>query len=165
MTLNPRSIAVPSLADVSDLGARLAKIRAEITGRIVFTTSFGLEDQVIVHAIFTGGHDIEVVTLDTGRLFAETYDVWAATEERYQRRIIAYVPETDAVEHLVASQGINGFRQSVEARQTCCDVRKVAPLRRARWPALWPGSPASAPSSRQTAPASRWPRSMRCTTS
>jgi phosphoadenosine phosphosulfate reductase len=130
-TLSPRPLALPTLDEAQDLPSRLAAIRAGIAGRIVFTTSFGLEDQVVAHVIFTGGHDIEVVTLDTGRLFAETYDVWAATEQRYQRRIVAYAPETDAVEHLVAAQGINGLRQSLEARQACCGVRKVAPLRRA----------------------------------
>lgn len=132
MTAKPRSApAVPVLTDVSDLGSRIAKARAEIAGRIVFTTSFGLEDQAITHAIFTAGHAIDVVTLDTGRLFAETYEVWAATERRYKRRIIAYAPEGDAIEHLVAMQGVDGFRRSVETRQACCHVRKVAPLRRA----------------------------------
>jgi phosphoadenosine phosphosulfate reductase len=125
------SLVLPALGEVPDLATRLARIRQEIAGRIVFTTSFGLEDQVLADAIFSEGHNIEVVTLDTGRLFPETYDVWAATEERYRRRIVAYAPDTDAVEHLVAAQGINGFRNSVEARQTCCSVRKVAPLRRA----------------------------------
>ena len=127
---NP-TVVLPALGEVPGLAGRLARIRQAITGRIVFTTSFGLEDQVLADAIFTGSHEIEVVTLDTGRLFPETYDVWAATEERYRRRIVAYAPETDAVEHLVASQGINGFRSSVEARVACCGVRKVAPLRRA----------------------------------
>jgi phosphoadenosine phosphosulfate reductase len=119
------------LADAPDLRSRLHLIRNEIAGRIVFTTSFGLEDQVLAHAIFSSGHDIEVATLDTGRLFPETYDVWVETEERYGRRIVAYGPETDAVEHLVASQGINGFRSSIEARHACCGTRKVAPLQRA----------------------------------
>jgi phosphoadenosine phosphosulfate reductase len=128
---DPLTVVLPALREVSDLAARLARIRHDISGRIVFTTSFGLEDQVLADAIFTGGHDIEVVTLDTGRLFPETYEVWAATEERYRRRIVAYAPETDSVEHLVASQGINGFRNSVEARLACCSVRKVALLRRA----------------------------------
>lgn len=131
MTGNPRSVNLPALSHLSELGARLARSRADVAGRIIFTTSFGLEDQVIAHAIFTGGHDIEVATLDTGRLFPETYEVWAATEARYQRRIAVYAPETDAVERLLASQGVDGFRRSVEARRACCGVRKVAPLRRA----------------------------------
>jgi phosphoadenosine phosphosulfate reductase len=114
-----------------DLFERLAAIRAEITGRVVFTTSFGLEDQAIAHAIFAQALAIDVATLDTGRLFPETYDVWAQTEQRYGVRVLAFAPERSAVEALIAGQGINGFRSSVEARLDCCAVRKVAPLARA----------------------------------
>ncbi len=114
-----------------DLGARLAAIRAAIAGRIVFTTSFGLEDQAIAHALFERDLAIEVVTLDTGRMFPETYTVWAETERRYGRRIGALFPEQHAVESLVARQGIDGFYESVQARIACCAVRKVEPLRRA----------------------------------
>jgi phosphoadenosine phosphosulfate reductase len=114
-----------------DLFERLAAIRAEIQGRLVFTTSFGLEDQAIAHAIFAQALAIDVATLDTGRLFTETYDVWAATERRYGVRVLAFTPERRAVEALIAGQGIDGFRSSVEARLGCCTVRKVAPLARA----------------------------------
>ncbi|WP_137390728.1 phosphoadenylyl-sulfate reductase [Rhodoligotrophos defluvii] len=115
------------------LAGRLRAVRQLIPGRLVFTTSFGLEDQAITHAIFTHGlgKDIEVVTLDTGRLFAETYELWAETEERYGCRIRAFAPDTVSVEALVAGQGINGFRHSVDARLACCAVRKVEPLGRA----------------------------------
>src|SRR5215210_4676361 len=117
----------------AQLLGRLSLVRSRVPGRLVFTTSFGLEDQAVTHAICTAypSLDVEIVTLDTGRLFPETYDLWAETEERYGRRIVAYGPDTDAVEHLVASQGINGFRSSIEARQACCGTRKVAPLQRA----------------------------------
>ena len=71
------------------------------------------------------------MTLDTGRLFPETYDLWAQTEERYGRRINAVTPDRSDLEALVARQGINGFRHSVEARTACCDIRKVEPLGRA----------------------------------
>src|SRR5580704_8805926 len=114
-----------------DLFERLAAIRAQIPGRVVFTTSFGLEDQAIAHAIFAQALAIDVVTLDTGRLFPETYDVWAQTERRYGVRVLAFAPEHRAVETLIARQGIDGFRSSVEARLDCCAVRKVAPLARA----------------------------------
>ena len=66
-----------------DLSGRLAALRAAIDGRVVFTTSFGIEDQAIAHAIFAQRLPIDVVTLDTGRLFPQTYDVWAETERRY----------------------------------------------------------------------------------
>jgi phosphoadenosine phosphosulfate reductase len=114
-----------------DLADRLADIRSAIAGRIVFTTSFGLEDQAIAHALFERDLAIDVVTLDTGRLFPETYAVWAETERRYGRRIGAVFPEQGAVEALIARQGIDGFYGSLAARLACCGVRKVEPLGRA----------------------------------
>lgn len=122
--LNERATGLP-LAD------RLAIARDTIPGRLVFTTSFGLEDQAIAHIIFSMRLDICVVTLDTGRLFIETYALWAETERHYGRRIEAYYPRHDALERYVASQGINGFYASPQARRQCCDVRKVEPLSRA----------------------------------
>jgi phosphoadenosine phosphosulfate reductase len=100
-------------------------------GRIVFTTSFGQEDQAITHAIFTSSLPIDVVTLDTGRFFDETYSLWADTQKRYGKPIQPFYPNTGAVESLVKSNGINGFYDSVEARKACCHVRKVEPLNRA----------------------------------
>jgi phosphoadenosine phosphosulfate reductase len=125
---------VTSLA--SQLGAlalaeRVEAVRAGVPGRIVFTTSFGLEDQVLTHAILTAELAIEVVTLDTGRLFPETYALWGETERRYGRRLHCLMPEGAAVEALVAQHGIEGFRASLTARHACCGVRKVEPLRRA----------------------------------
>jgi phosphoadenosine phosphosulfate reductase len=114
-----------------DLHQRLAAVRTQIFGRVVFTTSFGLEDQAIAHAIFSQGLAIDVVTLDTGRLFPETHEVWAATERRYGVRVLAFAPEHGSVEALIARQGIDGLRFSVAARLDCCDIRKVAPLARA----------------------------------
>lgn len=119
--------ALPAL----DLFGRLAAIRAHLPGRIVFTTSFGLEDQAIGHAIFLQNLAIDVATLDTGRLFPETHEVWAETEKRYERRVTAFAPSHASLEALVAQQGIGGFRSSLAARLECCNVRKVAPLDRA----------------------------------
>ncbi len=110
---------------------RIARFRAAVEGRIVFTTSFGLEDQVLTHQLSETAADIEIATLDTGRLFPETYELWAETERRYGRRVRAMVPQTEALEALVAKQGINGFYESREARLACCHVRKVEPLNRA----------------------------------
>jgi phosphoadenosine phosphosulfate reductase len=110
---------------------RLATARTLVCGRILFTTSFGIEDQAIAHAIFRQGLAIEVVTLDTGRLFPQTYEVWAQTERHYGRRIPAFYPDRAAVESLIARQGIDGFYDSIAARRACCAVRKVEPLSRA----------------------------------
>ena len=120
-------------SDMSEasLAERLALVEKADLGRTVFTTSFGLEDQVITDAMLTAGSTIEIVSLDTGRLFPETTDLWAETEARYGRRIPALVPEAPALEALIAENGINGFRRSVAARLSCCGVRKVEPLARA----------------------------------
>jgi phosphoadenosine phosphosulfate reductase len=114
-----------------DLPARLRAIRDALPGRIALTTGFGLEGQAITHAVFESGLAIDVVTLDTGRLFPETYAVWAETEQRYRRRIRGFFPDQERIEGYVAREGINAFRNSIEARQTCCHIRKVEPLRRA----------------------------------
>jgi sulfate adenylyltransferase large subunit/thioredoxin-dependent adenylylsulfate APS reductase len=118
------------LADL-DAATRLAAFRREVEGTIAFTTSFGLEDQVILHMICEAGLAIDLVTLDTGRLFPETYATWAETEEHYGRRIRAIYPRHTALEVLVREQGINGMYRSREARAACCEVRKVEPLGRA----------------------------------
>ena len=128
-----RDLPTPLLREMegADLSGRLAAARSRISGPIVFTTSFGLEDQAVAHAVFVGGLDIEVVTLDTGRLFPETYELWAETERRYGRRIRAFAPDRAGLEALVEGQGIDGFRDSVANRKACCGVRKVEPLGRA----------------------------------
>ncbi len=119
-------------AALRPLGAldRLRALRERVPGRIVFTTSLGIEDQALAHMIFSADLAIDVVTLETGRLFPETYAVWAETEARYGRRIRPVHPEAEALEALVARHGVNGFRHSVEARKACCGARKIAPLRR-----------------------------------
>jgi sulfate adenylyltransferase large subunit/thioredoxin-dependent adenylylsulfate APS reductase len=113
------------------LTERLVAFREALGGAIVFTTSFGVEDQVILHHICQAGLDIDVVTLDTGRLFPETYTTWEETERRYGVRIRAVYPQQAALEELVAVRGINGFYRTLEARIACCDIRKVEPLGRA----------------------------------
>jgi phosphoadenosine phosphosulfate reductase len=110
---------------------RLVHLRAAIQGPIVFTHGFGIEGQLIFHWICERDLDIDVVTLDTGRLFPETYALWAETERRYGRRIRAIVPARAALERVVARHGIDGFYESKAARVACCDVRKVKPLDRA----------------------------------
>ena len=123
--------AVSHLGLDVDLVERIATVRRLVRGAIVFTTSFGIEDQAIAHAILEQALEVEVVTLDTGRLFRQTYELWAQTERRYGRRIPAFYPNHVSIESLVARQGIDGFYNAVEARRACCAVRKVEPLQRA----------------------------------
>ena len=110
---------------------RMVRLRELIEGPIVFTHGFGIEGQLLFHWICERDIDIDVVTLDTGRLFPETYTLWAETERRYGRRIRAIYPNNKSLEKLVAKQGIDGIYESRQAREACCDVRKVKPLDRA----------------------------------
>lgn len=100
-------------------------------GKVIFSTSFGWEDQVISHIIFKNNLPIKVFTLETGRLFPETYYVWSRTLEMYTKPIHAYYPDTRAVETLVSSKGPSSFFDSVENRKECCGIRKIEPLKRA----------------------------------
>lgn len=100
-------------------------------GKIVFTTSFGYEDQVITDIIFRNDLQVEVVTLDTGRMFEETYKVFRSTLERYGKSIKVFFPPADKVEKLLNEKGPFSFYESVENRKECCHIRKVIPLKRA----------------------------------
>jgi phosphoadenosine phosphosulfate reductase len=100
-------------------------------GETIFTTSFGYEDQVIADMIFTNDLPIRVVTLDTGRLFEETYKVFARTKEKYGKEIAVFFPGSADVEKLLNEKGPISFYESVENRKECCHIRKVIPLERA----------------------------------
>ncbi len=109
---------------------RLAFV-AGLGSRTVFTTSLGIEDQVITAAIGTHRLPIEVVTLETGRLFAETVRLIDETEDRYGLTITRFHPEPNDVSAYAEKYGLNGFYESVEARHACCHVRKLIPLGKA----------------------------------
>ncbi|WP_089175886.1 phosphoadenylyl-sulfate reductase [Bosea sp. AS-1] len=130
-SLARRAAALDAAFGGADLSERLAGIVAQSVGPIVFTTSFGLEDQVLTHVIATAKLPVTFATLDTGRLFPEVYALWQETEERYGILIRPYYPRHDALELLVRQNGINGFYASRDTRKSCCDIRKVEPLGRA----------------------------------
>ncbi|HYH55220.1 MAG TPA: phosphoadenylyl-sulfate reductase, partial [Anseongella sp.] len=109
----------------------LENLAEEFPGKIVFSTSFGWEDQVITHMIFKNDLPIRVFTLDTGRMFSETYHVWNRTLDRYKKPIDVYSPQAGEVEKLMAEKGPYSFYESVENRKECCNIRKVEPLNRA----------------------------------
>jgi phosphoadenosine phosphosulfate reductase len=96
-----------------------------------FSTSLGLEDQVISYWIGTEQLPIEVFSLDTGRLFQETYDVLQLTRTKYKLPIKVYSPDATQVEQMVLAKGPNSFYDSVDNRKECCFIRKVVPLKRA----------------------------------
>lgn len=120
-----------NLLDRHSIEDQLEKLQSLFPGKILFTTSLGIEDQVVTHKIFKNNLDIKVVTLDTGRLFPQTYDVLSNTIIKYNKIIEVYFPEHEAVEKMVTEKGPLSFYKSVENRKECCRIRKVFPLNRA----------------------------------
>ena len=111
---------------------RLIVLRNYVQDTPVFSSSFSYEDQAITHVIATHTLPVRVFTIDTGRLFEETHDVFQKTRDKYpDLQIETYYPKAQDTQDLVARQGINGFYEAVEKRKACCFVRKVEPLGRA----------------------------------
>jgi len=100
-------------------------------GRIAFATSLGAEDQVLTDMIVGIDKTARIFTLDTGRMFPETYDAIEMTCARYKINIEVFFPDYRQVEEMVNSKGINLFFESIENRKACCHVRKIVPLKRA----------------------------------
>ncbi len=116
----------------------LSFLTNEFGNKVVFSTSFGQEDQVITAIIAISKIPVSIFTLDTGRLFQETYDVFHRTIKKYAIEIKTYFPEASAVENLINKKGPNSFYESVENRKECCFIRKVAPLAKAlKGNAVW----------------------------
>lgn len=103
-----------------------------------FSSSFGAEDMVILDLIARAGLEVEVFTLDTGRLHDETLALVAQACERYGRRIRVLFPDAAQVEAFTLEHGVNAFYDSIALRKRCCEIRKLGPLRRAlQGKALW----------------------------
>ncbi len=122
---------VNSLIGGVDSLSALSRLSEAYPGQVAFSTSFGWEDQLISHLIFSNNLSIRVFTLDTGRMFPETYNVWNRTLERYKQKIEVFSPEKDGLQKMIELKGPNSFYQSIENRKECCFIRKVEPLGRA----------------------------------
>lgn len=103
----------------------------EYSGKIALASSLGAEDQVLTHMVLSVDRSVKIFTLDTGRLFPETYDLIDRTNSRFNFKMEVYFPEAGKVEKMVREKGINLFYESVQNRKLCCHVRKIEPLHRA----------------------------------
>jgi phosphoadenosine phosphosulfate reductase len=99
--------------------------------KIALSSSLGAEDQVLADMISKIDKDTKIFTLDTGRLFPETYDLLERTNKHYNLNIRVFFPDTLEVEKMVNKKGINLFYESIENRKLCCNIRKHQPLKRA----------------------------------
>ena len=99
--------------------------------KLALSSSLGAEDQVLTHMYVNTNEKPNIFTLDTGRLFPETYKLIAATNNKYNIKLKIYFPNTDEVEQMVNNKGIDPFFESIENRKLCCNIRKLGPLKRA----------------------------------
>jgi len=98
--------------------------------KIAFSSSLGAEDQVLTHMICDIDKNTRIFTLDTGRMFPETYKLIEKTNARYKIKIEIFFPDYMPVEKMVHEKGINLFYESIENRKQCCHIRKIEPLKR-----------------------------------
>jgi phosphoadenosine phosphosulfate reductase len=98
---------------------------------VTFANSLGAEDMVLVDLIQKHKLNVEIFSIDTGRLPSETYNLIQKVEDKYQFKIKLYFPNQENVEHYVNTYGINAFYNSLDLRKSCCAIRKVEPLNRA----------------------------------
>ena len=103
----------------------------EFKGKIALSSSLGIEDQVLTHIVSEFDKQCRIFTLDTGRLFPETYKLIDETNKRYNISIEVYFPDYKRVQQMVKEKGINLFYESIDNRKECCAVRKLEPLKRA----------------------------------
>ena len=115
----------------SDSQSIISFLIEEYAEKLAFSSSLGAEDQVLTHIIWSLDPDVRIFTLDTGRLFQETYELLDRISQRYGRHIEVIFPASEAVERMVSEKGINLFYKSVENRKECCNIRKTEPLLRA----------------------------------
>jgi len=117
-------------ASAGSFDAEFLRVLADrFSGEVIFSTSFSYEDQVVTHLI--KNLNIDVFTLDTGRLFEQTYETWTSSRAFFKKNIKAYYPDPEVLQQFVSENGPDSFYQSVEKRKACCNIRKVIPLKKA----------------------------------
>ncbi len=120
-----------------DLEQKTGAVREQLSaavrqyGRVTYSNSLGAEAMVLTDIIWSHVPEIDIFSIDTGRLHEETYELLEKLQRRYKRKIRVVYPDAQALEKLVSDQGVNGFYHSLDARLACCHVRKVEPFKRA----------------------------------
>ncbi|MCB1141537.1 MAG: phosphoadenylyl-sulfate reductase [Leptospiraceae bacterium] len=109
----------------------IAEIQMEYKNDVVFTSSLGIEDQVVLDLLIKNKYDFKLITLDTGRLYNETYNLIEKSERVLKKKFEIYFPHFETLESFIKEKGINSFYDSIENRKECCRIRKILPLGRA----------------------------------
>ena len=97
--------------------------------RIGISTAFQIDGIAVLDMAYEVDPDIQVFSVDTGRLPEESYELIEQLRERYPGLNLELLsPKAEYVERMVGKHGPNLFRNSVDERLLCCQVRKVLPL-------------------------------------
>ena len=98
---------------------------------ITLASSFSLEDVVLMDMISKIRPDARVFAIDTGRLNEETYQCAELVRAVTGLKIEWFFPRFEDVQKLEQEKGLFSFRNSLDNRHECCNIRKVEPLLRA----------------------------------
>src|SRR6185437_6462515 len=112
-----RIIELNEIVQSVSIESNIENFTREYPGQVTFSTSFSFEDQLVTDIILKNNFPVKIFTLDTGRLFKETYSVWSATNERYNTHIKPYYPDHNLLEPFVEKNGPNSFYESVDQRK------------------------------------------------
>jgi phosphoadenosine phosphosulfate reductase len=121
-----KSLRARAEDSISQLQSAVAEFK-----NVCYANSLGSESVVLTDLIWSAVPQIDIFSIDTGRLYPETYELIERLQKRYGRPLRIYYPDAAALENWVGEHGINGFRDGLEQRRGCCATRKVEPFRRA----------------------------------
>ena len=115
------------------VAATVALLRQALNdyGTVTYSNSLGAESMVLTDLICTQVPQIDIFSIDTGRLPEETYTLLERVERRYGRRLRLVHPQAEALQAYTSEHGINGFYNGLAERQSCCHIRKIEPFRSA----------------------------------
>jgi phosphoadenosine phosphosulfate reductase len=129
--ININDVLIKTIDEKSKNVISLIEKNIEKYNSVTFANSLGAEDMVLVDLIQNNKLNVEIFSIDTGRLPSETYNLIQKVEDKYQFKIKLYFPNQEKVENYVNINGINAFYNSLDLRKSCCAIRKVEPLNRA----------------------------------
>ena len=129
--ININDVLIKTIVEKSKNVISLIEKNIEKYNSITFANSLGAEDMVLVDLIQNNKLNVEIFSIDTGRLPSETYNLIQKVEDKYQFKIKLYFPNQEKIENYVNTNGINAFYNSLDLRKSCCAIRKVEPLNRA----------------------------------
>jgi phosphoadenosine phosphosulfate reductase len=129
--ININDALIKTIDEKSKIVISLIQKNIEKYNSVTFANSLGAEDMVLVDLIQKHKLNVEIFSIDTGRLPSETYNLIQKVEDKYQFKIKLYFPNQEKVEQYVNTNGINAFYNSLDLRKSCCAIRKVEPLNRA----------------------------------